>query len=212
MMRKTRILLAAASIVALTACSEGLGAGMGEAALNMSRTDDAPMMLTSTEPSSEPQSVSSDTVESFEVTITSIQFLRADAEEADANGWVTLNFDEGVTVDLMALPDSGIAALVAEGSVEAGAYSAVRLFVTSPKMVFRGDIEFGLGNTLEGGVEYDVTIPSSAQSGIEVFVDFEIDVNAETDVNLLFDSALSLTNLTVTGASQIIVNPVIRGN
>lgn len=217
-MRNTRILMAAASLVTLAACTESLSLeGMGAAALHMARTEGSPMLVQSTEPASEPQAVSSDTVESFEVTITSIQFLRADAEESDASGWTTLNFDEGTRVDLMALPEEGIAAtLIAEGSVQAGSYRAVRLFVSNPTMVFKGDISFGLGNTLEGGVEYEVTIPSAAQSGLKVFVEFAVEASSEggaqTDVNLVFDSALSLTNVTATGTGRVIVNPVIRSS
>ncbi len=151
-----------------------------------------------------------DTVASLTVTVTSIQFLGAGDEESDEGGWVTLDLAAPVELDLMALPSEGDSPIViASGSVAVGAYAKVRLFVTAPTIVLKGDFSFG-GTTLEGGVELAAEIPSSAQSGLKTDASFEVAEGATADVDLLFDAGTTLTNITLTGDGRVIVAPVLR--
>jgi uncharacterized protein DUF4382 len=152
-----------------------------------------------------------DTVASLNVTVTAIQFLRAGA---DSNAWVSLDLSSPVTIDLMALPTSGSSPLVvASGSVQAGAYGSVRLFVTNPQVTFKGDVTLGT-SLFQAGVAYDVTLPSGAQTGLKTDVSFTVEASANggatADVPLLFDEGATLTNVAVTGTSTIMLAPVIR--
>jgi len=216
-MRLWKAAIAFSMTAALAACDNTLSlSGTGEAAVTMARSSDGPITLSSQDGSAS-RSVDSDTVESFMVTVTSVQFLRADASESDASGWTSVDIEEGTRIDLMALPEEGVAVqLIAEGRVAAGSYRMVRLFVSNPTITFKGDISFGVGNTLQGGVEYDVTIPSALQTGIKTEASFEVEASEDggtkTNVDLLFDAGSTFSAVTVTGTGTVVVGPVIRSN
>jgi hypothetical protein len=153
-------------------------------------------------------------VASLEVTVTSIQFLRAGDEDDEAGGWITLQLSAPVSLNLMALPTEGDSPVViASGSVEAGTYTQVRLFVTDPSVEFSSDVTIGAAATFQAGVEYAVTIPSAGQTGIKTDASFTVTADesgATADVGLLFDAGTTFANVAATGNGQVILAPVLR--
>jgi hypothetical protein len=219
--RVVRLAVATAVGAALAACTEGLGTGTGEVRVTLAEAagsgaaaafggsvvfDGAAALL---------GSIPRDTVASLTVTVTSIQFLREGADSADDSpGWISLDLGAPVTLDLVALPSEGVSPLViAAGSVEAGTYTMVRLFVSSASIRLKGDVTIGQAIALQGGVDYPVTIPSGAQTGIKTDVSFTVEAGSDgtaTDVGLLFDASTTFANVTATGAGSVILAPVLR--
>ncbi len=205
-----------ALVVLSSACSSSLSldaAATGEARILMSR-DTAPSFMSAPAESPEgAQTVDQDTVESFVVTVVGIDVLMEGTSDTSAasSAWTAVDLSSSFNLNLMALPTSDAAAqLVASGEVRAGSYTHIRLRVTNPRIVFKGDVSFGAGGILQGGTEYQVVIPSSQQTGIKVAVGVTVEADASTDIALVFDSAESLTNVAITGTGQVIMSPVIR--
>ena len=148
-------------------------------------------------------------VMSLTVEITSIQFLPAVADDGadDAGSWISLTIVP-VDIDLMALPTDGEPPLViAAGSVPAGDYRSVRLFVGNAMIVFEGAISVGRAMFAQA-VDHAVTIPSGAETGLKTDLAFIVD--GSTDVNLLFDEGATFQNATATGNGTVILSPVLR--
>lgn len=204
--------LIAAALAAVSAgCSSSLDVPMGTARVTMTRDTaaaPAPAPSYSTEGA---QAIPQDTVQSLVVTVVGVDILMAGGDETEGSAWQSVDLASSVDLDLMALPTESTAAeLVASGEVRAGTYTHIRLRVTNPRIVFKGDISFGLDGTLEGGTEYEVVVPSSAQSGIKVAVGVTVEADATSDVELAFSSLQTLSNVAVTGTGQVMLSPVIK--
>ena len=53
-------------------------------------------------------------------------------------------------------------------------------------------------------------IPSSEQTGVKIpGADFTIDAETGTEVTVMFDEGTSVQNITITGAGEVIMNPVL---
>lgn len=155
--------------------------------------------------------ISPDTVASLTVTVDSIQALPSGGDDDDDGAWVTVLLAAPVTLDLKALPTSGASPIViASGTVDAGTYANVRLFISDAVIVFTGPLSLGVAITLDGGTEYPVTVPSGAQTGLKTDAGFE--ATAGADVDLLFDESATFGNVTATGTGTIVLAPVIRGD
>lgn len=210
---RRQYLLAVCAALATAACTESLSLeGTGQARILMQR-ESAPLLQQS--PSwtedSEQVAVAPDTVASLLVTVTSVQFLRLGVTDtSDASpAWTTVHLASPVTIDLMALSgDSSL--LITQGSVAAGAYGRVRLFVTNPRIVFKGDITIGVARVFQGGVEYAVEIPSGGQTGIKTDISFEVEANATSDAHLVFNEGATFANVAATGNGRVVLAPVIR--
>ena len=207
-----------ALVVLSGACSSSLSldaAAQGEARVLMSRDASPSFMSAPSESPDGSRSVSQDSVQSLVVTVVGIEVLMEGSSDTSAASetWTRLDLASSFTLDLMALPTSAAAAqLIATGNVRAGSYTHVRLRVTNPRIVFTGDMSFGLSGILQGGTEYQVVIPSSQQTGIKVAVGVTVQADASTDIALAFDTAESLAHVAVTGAGQVTLSPVIRVN
>jgi hypothetical protein len=225
--RIVRPFAAAAALAALAACTDGTGVGAGEVQLSLADAGSSTLssrlaegtsswLLASLSGSSDGQSaISRDTVASLSVTVTSVQFLRAgESDEDDSPGWITLELETPVQLELTALPSEGESPLIiASGSVEAGTYSMVRLFVSSATIRFKGDVSLGAAITFSGGVDYSVTIPSGDQTGIKTDVSFTVEAGeggVTADVGLLFEANTTYASVTATGAGSVIMAPVLR--
>ena len=212
----SRGLFGVALAVVSSACSSSLSldaAATGEARILMSRDTSPSFMSAPAESPEGARSVEQDTVQSLVVTVVGIDVLLEGASDTSAtsSAWTSLDLSSSFDLNLMALPTGDAAAqLVASGAVRAGTYTHVRLRVTNPRIVFKGDVSFGAGGILEGGAEYAVVIPSSQQTGIKVAVGVTVEADASTDIALVFDSAESLSNVAITGTGQVIMSPVIR--
>lgn len=160
--------------------------------------------------------IDKDTVLSLSVTVTEIQFLpkEDEAAAADDGAWISLPLDPPVTLDLMLLPSEGESPLViASGSVPAGVYGDVRLFVENAEITFKGPITLGTAFSFDGGVAYPVQIPSGAETGIKTDAEFTVeadDTGVTNDVHLLFSPSATFLNVTGTGNGTVILAPVIR--
>lgn len=136
-------------------------------------------------------------ISSLDVTISKVQAHVTDFNNAndtsDANfqtlstGAQTINLFPG-TVKAESLLGSAM--------LPSGHYSQVRLFVTSATVTNRA------------GDKFPVTVPSGAQSGLKVNVDYTINSNNINTVLLDFDIAHSLVQ---EGNGQYRLKPVIRG-
>lgn len=208
-----RYLMGAAAALATAACTESLNLeAMGEARILMQR-ESGPVLLESPSWADEQTTtaIAPDTVASLLVTVTSVQFLRLGAADTSdtSPAWSTVDLSAPVTLDLMALAnDSSL--VIAQGSVAAGAYGRVRLFVTNPRIVFKGDISIGAGQLFAAGVEYQVTIPSGNQSGIKTDISFAVAANATSDARLVFDEGATFLNVAAAGNGRVMLAPVIR--
>jgi hypothetical protein len=157
-------------------------------------------------------SIDADAVASLTVEVTAIQFLPAGEEGNEDNdgAWVNLDLGSAVELDLMALPTEGESPLViASGEVPVGDYVNLRLFVDNAVIRFSAPINLGAAIGFDADVDYDVTVPSGAQTGIKTDASFS--VAADTDVNLLFSPGSTFLNVTGTGTGEVILAPVIRG-
>ncbi len=134
-----------------------------------------------------------------------------DFEEREA-GWTTLNIVGSGVLDLVHLPDSGSAGLtVASGSLPAGRYRHVRLFVTNPMVFFDSTIVTPQGDTLKAGVGYPVTIPSADSTGAAIRTDESFTVpSGGGNVSLVFDKDDTIRHIVITGDGKILIPPVIR--
>lgn len=151
-----------------------------------------------------------DDVTSLTLTVDSIQVLPEGDDDNDA-AWLTVVLDAPAALDLKALPTADDTPIViASGTLEAGTYRQVRLFVSDPVIVFAAPISLGAAITYEADTEYEVTIPSAAQTGLKTDVSFE--AVADTDVDLFFDEGATFGNVAVTGNGRVMLAPVLRGN
>jgi len=85
----------------------------------------------------------------------------------------------------------------------------VRLIIASPKISFKGDVSFGIGNSLQGGVTYNVDL---ANSGDDIEADVSLDVQAHSSdsVQLLFNQAATLSSVSFDGTGTVLLNAVIQ--
>jgi len=159
--------------------------------------------------------VTTNDVSSLTVTVTRVQFLRADSTEDGDSGWVEVALDEPATLDLLALPTTDESPIVfASGTVEAGSYRQVRLFVNDAQITFSRDLTVGQA-TFTADTEYPVTIPSVDQTGIKTDAAFDVvadDTGAVADVPLFFDPSATFVNATVAGSGTVMLAPVITAN
>ncbi|HEX9729074.1 MAG TPA: DUF4382 domain-containing protein [Gemmatimonadales bacterium] len=165
-------------------------------------------------------SIDPDTIDTFAITVTRIDYLPAGEDDTDAveetdapGGWETLTLDAGATIDLMALPAEGASPIViASGTIAAGEYRKVRLFISDATISFKGPLTVGQA-TFDAATDYPVTIPSGAQTGIKTDVGFTVTAGedaATNAVDVLFDPSATFGNVTATGSGTITMSPVLR--
>jgi len=152
------------------------------------------------------------TVERLDLTVTEVAYLLEGDEENTESAWQTLEVDN-LTIDLMGLPaESEGSVVIGAGEVPVGNYSKVRLLVSGGTIVFNTDVSLG-GTDFVAGEEYDVTVPSGAESGVKSDVSFDVIAGAEGAENsaeLVFEPGTTFLNVTVTGNGEVILNPVLR--
>lgn len=114
-------------------------------------------------------------------------------DDDDESGWFVID-DTPQRFDLLEL-SNGNEAVLAEDELEAGHYSQIRLLL-------------GDGNYLvEDGVQHDLTVPSSQQSGLKLIHGFTIEKDQLYEIMLDFDAARSIHQ---TGNGQYTLRPTIR--
>lgn len=136
-------------------------------------------------------------VEAVNVTFSSIRVHRSDNAEAAADGWIDIvgpeTAVENRTFNLFELVN-GVSAVLGEQVLVAGTYTQIRIIVESATL--RVD-----------GVDEELTIPSSAQTGIKLVGNFTVEPNVITELMLDFDAEQSVRNL---GNGEWEMRPTIR--
>lgn len=203
----------------LTACDGATGPeGSGTATVQMNRVGGSAQSLALHTLSLDARfaAVSLDSVEAINVTLDTVEAQRigggGEPGEGDETpgGW----FEIGVTeteLDLLSLPtDQGLT--IAEGSLPAGTYNQIRLFFTGATVDFHPDFDpDGEGTMFEAGaMDVPLRIPSGDQTGIKVpGVSFDLAEDATAEVTISFDDGASVQTLTVTGAGEVMMSPVL---
>ena len=212
MVRSTARLAALALAISLTACDEATGPDGGSLSVRMSRDDAATAaaaMVAADLVQATMGPVALDAVASIDVTITAVQVQR-EGEDEESGPWVTLDLVAPATVNLLALPtEGGEGLLVATGDLEAGTYAHLRLLFSEATITLSQDVTLG-AITFTAGTEYELTIPSGAQTGIKVQLGgVEVPEGGAAEVELLFDAATSIGNVLVTG-NGLQMTPVLH--
>lgn len=109
------------------------------------------------------------------VTIDKIEIRRS--EENEGYPFVTV-FEDTITFNLLTLRN-GITRDLPEVMLPAGSYNLVRLYVADASIV------------LNNGQEYNLKVPSGAETGIKIFIDPEVTVQGGLTAELLLDFDLS---------------------
>ena len=195
--------------LAFNACAESLSLdATGELAMTLQRTGSSLLQPQQTE--SQNRAVAPDTVDAFFVTVAAVQVQHSASDSAQAGSWTTMQLRTPVRVNLMALGSSDDSArVIARGRVEGGSYARVRLILTNPTIRFKGDVSFGLGNVLQGGVNYGVELAGGQEVDIEAAVDIEAGASSESVVHLVFDQAACLGSVAITSTGQVLLSAAI---
>lgn len=154
-------------------------------------------------------------VASLTVTVTRLEFLvGTTGDELPDSSWQELVLPTPVELSLMNLPFEAESPLVlAAGTVPAGSYRHARLFVSEALIEFTEAVVIGATFTFEPDTAYTVTIPSVEQTGITTDITFTVVADEEgagTEVQLLFDPAATLANVTANGAEAVMLTPIIN--
>jgi hypothetical protein len=122
------------------------------------------------------------------VNIARVEIARGTGEDA---AWTTLR-DEPFTVDLLTLQDD-VTAVMADAALEPDHYAQLRMIVASADVVIGGEVEA-------------LTIPSGAQTGIKLDLDFQVEEGMTYGLVLDFDAHQSIKR---TGNGKLMMTPVI---
>ncbi|MFA8433100.1 MAG: DUF4382 domain-containing protein [Marinifilaceae bacterium] len=112
-----------------------------------------------------------DLVAQANVTINKIEIRKTNEE--DGNPFVTLS-EEEKSFNLLDLTN-GVTASLVDLEIEAGSYDLIRLYVADASV------------KLSDGTEFDLKVPSGAQTGIKIFIDPSIEVAGGLTAELLLD-------------------------
>jgi hypothetical protein len=213
--RKFFLPLLASTLVA-TGCDTGTGPA-GAVQVRLSQSAQAsqslgPMALLSTSSieGASTGGISLSSVSSIQVSVTGVHALPVEANEAAPAAWVTLDLTgDAKEVELLSLSaTSGVT--IAAGALPDGQYSNLRLLVGSAKITFPEAVTIGSAanpRTVAAG-EYDLLIPSGAQTGIKVPVSFSVSRDENEVVTVVFDGAASVQSLQST-QQGIQMSPVL---
>jgi len=123
-------------------------------------------------------------------------------------GWTVIPVDSA-HLDLIHLPDSAAAGVkIATGTLPAGTYRHVRLFIVNPTIYFDSTIVTPQGDTLMAHTPYPVTFPGADSTGATFKTDDPFTVPAAGDtVSLFFDRDDTVRHIIITGDGKIVVLP-----
>ena len=201
---------AVAGLLVATACSDTTGPGMGEASVILAG-DGVAANLVGDGVSLSLGDVPESAVESLFLNITRIDLHlvgadddevegeesageesvgeegegeagEGEGDEADESGghssWISLEVTLTEPIDILALSESGVE--IADGVLPAGRYNQARFFFDSSEIVLSEDVTVNGGTVLPAGT-YDVTIPSSGQTGLKLHLSNLEIVDGETE-------------------------------
>lgn len=151
------------------------------------------------------------------VSADSARRARGDSDEDDdglrdweqhERGWITIPVDSAA-IDLIHLPDSAAVGIkIATGTLPAGTYRRVRLFIVNPLLYLDSTVVTPNGDTLQAGVGLPVIFPNADSTGATFKTDDPFTVAAVGDtVPLFFDRDDTVRHIIITGSGKIIVLP-----
>ncbi|MGH7475921.1 MAG: DUF4382 domain-containing protein [Longimicrobiales bacterium] len=216
-MRSISTLTLLALVLPVAACEDGIGLdGRGTARVTLAQSSMQSAMVTTDQIMSDAgmASVELELVESIKLQITGVDLLPAGEDDEAAGGWVTLSVTGGGSAefDLLAVPDETQAGIeLARGEVEAGSYSNLRIRFSDATITFNQPVTVGPAS-FDADTEYDLFIPSGAQTGIKTDIAFVVEEDATDTVLLIFDGAQSTASITATGSGSVIMAPVWRSS
>lgn len=213
-MKTTKMIRGLAALgltVSLAACSESLNLdAAGELDMTMQRAGGSLFAPASDQSSSSStRAVSPDTVSAFIVTVTSIEVQHSASDSANGGAWTTVHLAAPVRINLMTFGTGDDSARVfARGNVEAGDFVRVRLTLANPSIRFKGALSFGVGSTLQGGVDYAIQLPQGGT--IEMAADAQVSTGTSDAINLVFNPDASLGTVSLSGAGEVLLTAVIN--
>ena len=119
-------------------------------------------------------------------------------QKSGNSGWLTLAVKSGV-YDLLQLQNNITVVLADNVKLPIGKVNQLRLMLGTHNYVVTGDSS--------GRQVFPLVIPSSAQTGIKINIDSQIESTKNLVITLDFDAAASVNN---EGNGTFIMNPVIR--
>jgi hypothetical protein len=143
-----------------------------------------------------------DIIESAEVTINKVEIRKVGDGIDDGNPFIVIS-EEPMTFNLLELRN-GVVAELLDMEMPEGSYDLIRLYVEEASLKVK-----------EGG-DYNLKIPSGAQTGIKVFIKNGLIVSGGLTTELLLDFDLSRSFIlqgnpfTPAGINGFIFKPVIR--
>ncbi len=199
-MKKTGLILLAASLLLFTGSCDRIQTGDGQGRLVVKVTDD-------------PFDISS--IESATVTITKVEIKKAGDGVSDGNSFVVLS-DDTVTIDLIDLRN-GVTETLLDLNIPEGEYDLLRLYVEEAGLKLRDNND-----------PFTVKVPSGRQTGIklhinpsvivsggltnEVLLDFDLSKsfvlrgNMSNNNGFIFKPSIRVANLTTAGRIEGIVS------
>lgn len=118
--------------------------------------------------------------------------------DGESNGWTTLN-EPQQSYDLLELTN-GATEVIGTAELDAGTYSQIRLILSQDGH-----------SVLVDGSEYDMLVPSGAQTGIKLNVNADIQEDIEYVILLDFDASRSVREAGQNNpAVQYLLQPVIK--
>ncbi len=187
-MRKTILtMLAAVAIILAPSCNKSDFDGAGAGRLVVNVTD-APFPI--------------DIIESAEVTINKVEIRKVGDGVDDGNPFIVISEDT-FTFNLLELRN-GVVAEFLDLEIPEGTYDLIRLYVDEASL------------KVKDGGDYNVKVPSGAQTGIKIFIENGITVSGGLTSELLLDFDLSRSFVlqgnpyTPAGIKGFIFKPVIR--
>lgn len=162
-MKKTGLILLAASLLLFTGACDRIGNGDGQGKLVIKVTDD-------------PFDIS--TIESATVTITKVEIKKVGDGVSDGNSFVVLS-DDTVTVDLIDLRN-GVTETLLDLEIPEGEYDLIRLYVEEAGLKLKDIAD-----------PYSVKVPSGRQTGIKLHINPSIVVSGGLTSEVLIDFDLS---------------------
>lgn len=144
-----------------------------------------------------------DLVSRAEITVDKIEVRNAAEAGTDAEAKYYMVLEEPMTINLIDYRN-GLTATLPNAVVNAGSYDQVRLYISD------AEIE------LTDGTTYDLTVPSGASSGLKVFINPALQVNADVTYEILLDVDLTKSFVvqgnpdTPAGINGFHFKPVIR--
>lgn len=111
--------------------------------------------------------------------------------DSDAGGWITV-MSEPRMIDLLTLQND-VTTILGDADLQPGFYSQLRMFVTSAQVV-------------TGEVALPLFVPSAAQTGIKINLNFDVEAGVDYSLVLDFDALASIRS---TG-NGLHLSPVIK--